>query len=99
MQSRGARGARGAGGRTCHCGIGHEPEEEKSFCPPKPSKQRPHTYARLEPEIGAPTSQSQNFGCPYKAELDAQHITTHAAAKYKVMGVDSDLWDTLTHIR
>ena len=31
--------------------------------------------------------------------MGAQLITTHAGARYKVMGVDSDLWETLTHIR
>ena len=31
--------------------------------------------------------------------MGAQRITKHAAAKYKVIGVDSDLWETLTHIR
>ena len=31
--------------------------------------------------------------------MGAQRITTHAAAKYKVMGVDSDLCRPLTHIR
>ena len=31
--------------------------------------------------------------------MGAQRITRHTAAKYKVMGVDSDLWETLTHIR
>ena len=31
--------------------------------------------------------------------MGAQRITRHAGARYKVMGVDSDLWETLTHIR
>ena len=31
--------------------------------------------------------------------MGAQRITRHGGAKYKVMGVNSDLWETLTHIR
>ena len=31
--------------------------------------------------------------------MGAQRITRHEGARYKVMGVDSDLWETLTHIR
>ena len=31
--------------------------------------------------------------------MGAQRITRHEWARYKVMGVDSDLWETLTHIR
>ena len=28
-----------------------------------------------------------------------ERITTHGEARYEVMGVDDDLWETLTHIR
>ena len=31
--------------------------------------------------------------------MGAQRITRHEGARYKVMGVDSDLWETLTHLR
>ena len=31
--------------------------------------------------------------------MGAQRITRHEGARYKVMGVDFDLWETLTHIR
>ena len=31
--------------------------------------------------------------------MGAQRFTIYERARYKVMGVDSDLWETLTHIR
>ena len=31
--------------------------------------------------------------------MGAQRITRHEGARYKVMGFDSDLWETLTHLR
>ena len=31
--------------------------------------------------------------------MGAQRITRHEGARYKVMGVDYDLWETLTHLR
>ena len=31
--------------------------------------------------------------------MGVQRITRHAGARYKVMRVDSDLWETLTHFR